>query len=94
MYDPPITTWWWVSKKSVEYLVAMSNQFKHLGGMCVQRDTYPGYSFDGTNPSYFSITVDVHSQTPPLWPFPPSVGPPVVAGIGCQFLNPMLAPPS
>ena len=32
-----------------------------------------------TNPSCSSITVDVHSHTPPLWPLPESFGPPVVA---------------
>lgn len=41
--------------------------------------TYPGYKFEGLYPSTLSRTVDVHSQTPPLHPFPPFFVPPVVA---------------
>jgi hypothetical protein len=43
------------------------------------KDSYPGYNFDGTNPSTLSKTVEVHSQTPPFPPLPPFLSPPVVA---------------
>lgn len=42
-------------------------------------ETYPGYNFEGVNPSYLSQTVEVHSQTPPFVPFPPYFLQPVVA---------------
>ena len=35
-------------------------------------------SLDGKKPSYLSNTVEVHSHTPPLRPFPSFISPPVV----------------
>src|ERR1700722_2849558 len=43
-----------------------------------QWTSYPGYNLDGKKPSNLSNTVEVHSHTPPLWPFPSFISPPVV----------------
>jgi hypothetical protein len=53
---------------------------------------YAGYNFMGSNPSCFARVELVHSQSPPIPLWPARVLPLPVTAMGCQLLNPTLAP--
>lgn len=53
---------------------------------------YSGYNGIGSNPSCFSNTELVHSQTPPISPCPESRLPFWVTGVGWKCLKPTLQP--
>jgi hypothetical protein len=61
-------------------------------GMQGSSPVYPGYTFMGSKPSCFSSVELVHSQTPPIPPWPHGLLPAWVMGIGWKCLNPILRP--